>query len=491
MDIMKKIFCVWIISAATVTASHAQPLHAFMRNCAFLSQKSNTPYVETYLSVPGFDLTYVKNEAGKFEGALEVLLLYLKDTTVFTYDKYLLRTPGLSDTANIGFTILDLRRVALPDGEYTVKLKVKDVNRPERIQEITQGLNVSFDRAKVSVSDIELIQTYSPTTEKNLYSKNGYDIKPLASSLLPTAVERLPFYAEIYNAASVAGGSDLVITYAIKHAAKNQVAGDLFRFTKQKAASINILFSEFDIQDLPTGNYLLELQVKNKNNEVLAEQSTFFQRLNKKSSTELNNIALIDVSDRFVRFIPGDSMRYFCKSIMPRAELYEREYISRAIQSNDTLLMKQFFYNFWQKRNPENPVEEWANYYAQVKAVNYHYSTPIYYGFETDRGRVYLQYGPPNRIDGSTNESSTYPYEIWQYYSLGNQSNVKFVFCNFDLVSNEYELIHSTARGELYDARWQYQVYKSFRETDDYHNLDKEDFRSVYGSQVDDYYNNR
>src|ERR1043165_4203966 len=83
--------------------THAQPLHAFMRNCTFLSLKSDTPYVETYLSVPGFELTYVKNDDGKFQGALEVTLLYLKDTSVYTFDKYFLRTPEIADTSNISF----------------------------------------------------------------------------------------------------------------------------------------------------------------------------------------------------------------------------------------------------------------------------------------------------------------------------------------------------------------------------------------------------
>ena len=109
-----------------------------------------------------------------------------------------------------------------------------------------------------------------------------------------------------------------------------------------------------------------------------------------------------------------------------------------------------------------------------VTAVNYNYSTPVLYGFETDRGRVYLQYGPPNQLDGNEHDANAYPYEIWQYYKLNSQSNVKFVFCNADLASNDYKLIHSDAHGELNDPRWRFKIYKTFKDSNGYSNPDQE-----------------
>jgi hypothetical protein len=44
---------------------------------------------------------------------------------------------------------------------------------------------------------------------------------------------------------------------------------------------------------------------------------------------------------------------------------------------------------------------------------------------------------------------------MWQYYVIGNQRNKHFVFYNPTLVGNDYTLLHSDARGEVYDPNWE------------------------------------
>ena len=321
--------------------SRAQSLHAFMRNCAFFSAGSDTSYVETYISVPGFELNYVRNNSGNFEGALNIALDYFKDSSIVTSDHYTLRTPEIADTTNISFNVLDLRRELLPRGDYNIRLRVIDANSPSGRDSLSQETKVSFNRSKIALSDIEFIQEYSATTSRNLYSKNGYDIHPLAISFFPNALSRLRFYNEIYNASS--SGEDIVIMYSIKDAQSGDVADDLFRFTRQKAEAVNYLFSEFDISDLPTGNYILEVQVKNKKNELIGQQSAFFQRINQNSVYELSNISLININNKFVNAIPADSMPYYLSAILPKAELFERDYINNLKQRKDSLLMKTVF----------------------------------------------------------------------------------------------------------------------------------------------------
>jgi hypothetical protein len=96
--------------------------------------------------------------------------------------------------------------------------------------------------------------------------------------------------------------------------------------------------------------------------------------------------------------------------------------------------------------------------------VNKLYSAMGVKGYATDRGRVYLQYGPPNIISDETQDPSAYPYQIWHYYRLVDQrnheipqeqSNRKFVFYAKESATNNYILLHSDAIGELSQPQWQ------------------------------------
>ena len=197
---MKRHLLLTAICIITITLlngqAQAQNLRAFMQNSGFLSLQTDTPYAETYLSVPGNSIVYKTGANGKYEGALEVTLLYLKDSnTVAAYDKYILRSPEIDDTSNITFNMLDIRRVSLPDGVYNVQMQVLDINSTDKEPlTLSQGLNMHFHRDSIDFSNIELIDSYAPTTTKNVFSKNGYDIKPYVFNYYPTSVHKISFY---------------------------------------------------------------------------------------------------------------------------------------------------------------------------------------------------------------------------------------------------------------------------------------------------------
>jgi GWxTD domain-containing protein len=106
---------------------------------------------------------------------------------------------------------------------------------------------------------------------------------------------------------------------------------------------------------------------------------------------------------------------------------------------------EQFIENFWLRRNPdpdspENTFKE--EHYRRIAYTNEHYASGIP-GWKTDRGRIYIMWGPPDEVESHPSggsyerpaqegggETSTYPFEDWRYRYLegiGNDVNLEFV----------------------------------------------------------------
>ena len=181
----------------------------------------------------------------------------------------------------------------------------------------------------------------------------------------------------------------------------------------------------------------------------------------------------------------ADSLRFYIDYLYPISTESEKA-IAKAVQEeNDVPTMQKYFYNFWFDRLPEAPEQAWYNYKLRVDQVNNDFRSISIAGYKSDRGRVYLQYGKPSAIAKSYNEPEAFPYEIWQYDRLNGQSARKFVFYTRDIVTNDFQLIHSNALGELNNYRWQNILYQR---TWDPYDIDVNVKPPAYGSFATDYY---
>jgi GWxTD domain-containing protein len=105
----------------------------------------------------------------------------------------------------------------------------------------------------------------------------------------------------------------------------------------------------------------------------------------------------------------------------------------------------QFIEAFWQRRDPtpdtaENEFKE--EHYRRMAYANEHFAAGIP-GWKTDRGRIYIMYGPADEIESHPSggsyerpmeegggETSTYPFEDWRYRYLegiGQEVIIEFV----------------------------------------------------------------
>jgi GWxTD domain-containing protein len=461
---MRKLFTLLFLACLMPALLVAQnkSMRAYLSYATFYTPDAD-PYIETYLAVDGNSVYFKEIEPGSFKASLEIIMLFKKQDSIVDYAKYALNSPAIQDTSVIDFGFIDQQRFSLPEGTYQFELVISDMNNEvEPPFQTGEEIQLSFPEDEISFSGIQLIESYEKTDKVSMLTKNGYNLVPLVYAFYPQSMNIMSFYAEIYQTDKVLGANaGFLLNYYIESfESKNVIDGFLFR-KRMEAKNVNVVFNAIDISNLPSGNYKLVMEVRDRENQELAKNSVFFQRSNPGQEYKMNDLASVNISNTFVsRITESDSLKEYLLCLEPISSEVERDYVFNLIEENNTDLMRKYMYNFWVSRNYTSPEEAWQQYYFEVQKVNVAYKTPTKKGYATDRGRVYLKYGPPNQIMESYNEPGAYPYEIWQYYTLGTQRNKRFVFYSRDMVTNDFVLIHSDAYGELSNYRWQLDIYR-------------------------------
>lgn len=481
---MKKIIVI-ILVVSLNSLAYSNELDAYFMYAAFNSPEKT--YIETYISTIGKTAVFKQTESGKYQAEIEITMLFKQNDSIVTFRKYNLLSPEIDDTLKNVPNFIDVQRIPLNNGIYNFELLIRDKNTDSKGFLFLDIIKLEFKNEKTEFSGIQLIEELVETKNESVISKNGYDLVPYISDFYPDNLNRLIFYTEIYNT-NLDFTDDFLIKYFVERYEDGKMIDQLSRFKKQKPQKVIPLVGELNISELYTGNYNLVIELRDRENELITNKKIFFQRSkfinfdddNKLADYELN---LIFDGD----FESADSLREYIACLWPIAGTSERNYINYQLNTAEKEHMKQFFYEFWHKYSP-NPGEDWRSYKAQVDYVNKWYKTSISKGYETDRGRIYLQYGTPNDIYKSQHEPSAYPYEIWHYYEAGQQRNRKFVFYNQSLVGENFELLHSNVIGELQTPNWE--RYLSKRNNSLY-NFDNTESDDQWGSRAREEFDKR
>ncbi len=444
------------------TFASAQGIKAYEKHSLFYNPQSG-PYAEVMIAVESRSLTPVVKGNSQQRGAAITIMIRNGDT-VFTYDRFILWSPTEAPNSDTAYLIHTQRRLALEDGAWILDVELEDLGDSSRkINLVPASLLCSFRTGRTHVSDISLLQSARPSKTAGPFVKNGWRMVPRLFAFYPDSVNSLPFYAEVYLNDSTLWGQDLLLVYSIHQRGSPRVAGDFQMYEKIKGQAVYPVFQTMNIQDLPSGNYELVIEVRNRENNLLFEKRQFFQRSSQHAVAELQNVSLTQIEGTFVEDMPYSLIAGYLEAMKPIASTLEQRAITDLVNTGDSLLTKQYFYNFWLKRNLDDPESAWKQYKKAVDYVDRVFAASNRPGWFTDRGRVYLVYGPPTEVTQSPSEAGALPYEIWQYNIIpNNETNVIFVFMEEDMTSNDYRLIHSTATGELHNSNWKTLIYRNF-----------------------------
>ena len=315
-------------------------------------------------------------------------------------------------------------------GVYAMRVTVHD---PASGKSATSELPLTAPAhgpGELSISDIEFAHRIDRTDAPDKLLKNGLYVVP---NVTRAFARELSFYFELYGLSEGPTGI-FDLAYALRDTLGNRVAA--LSSARYKKPGVTCVKTEtLDLPDLPSGRYDLEITARDADTGHIAQRSRAFYL----SAPRQPGLATDEASLK--RY--ADQIRHIAK----KSELDAY----RSLSPDDKVA---FILQFWKDRDPtpDTPENEFAaEHFHRLHYADEHFpSRPRQRGSDTDKGRIYIRYGPPTDIERSPFSAIGKAYETWTYDHL---NYYQFIFLD-RFGDGIYEMIHSTMPGERYNPNW-------------------------------------
>ncbi len=348
---------------------------------------------------------------------------------------------------------------SIAPGEYLLKVELTDLSAANKKQYEDKLVVPTFPSDKLAMSDIQVASEIKKTDDpQNRFYKNGYVVIPNIDRFFGTGLPILMIYAEIYNLKKP--GEPDTAKYAVNFQildGQETVVRNFPAKIKVKPGNSAVEISGLNIISFHSGTYFLNVEVNDLfTNESVSKRTKFFifregdLTMTDSAAQKLQTQRIINAYEKVYSALSAEEIE---------DEFGAASYIATKEEKNifkklDEAGKRSFLIEFWQKRDekPETPQNEFRDNYIRLMNTANEQFGGFDKGWKSDMGRVLLLYGVPDEIERFPYSSENKPYHIWKYFSI--QGGVNFYFVdkrNF----GKFELVHSTARGELYDPEWE------------------------------------
>jgi GWxTD domain-containing protein len=482
----KKALILWILTL--LYSSAAWCIQGSVTHTVFYkkSNKDSNQYhanIALTWRVQNSSVHFIKNEKNLYSAEIVCLLRWSNETSIVKEESFLIKTPA-KKTLEEAFaqTIEDQYEYNLPAADYEIELVLYEQNHKADMFQYTDNLSVPEPiKGRPFLSDVQLLDTSVLSNVKTPYTRNGYIDFPSNTNYISEKEAFIHYYYELYQVQHNAEGPFTLKSFISWKA----YAGAVPNFEKLDTLTykdFQYAHHSFPVQDLLSGNYYLNIVLSDKNNYVLDKKCLFFQRYSTNTKKPIidtvaqkntakapeNNVDsngvthVLDLTATFVGKYSPAQVRAILKMMLLICDANEGITINGFLKKPDELYSKYFIYNFWEKRDKGNPERAWKAYTERIKEVNKMFGGNGQAGYESDRGRIYIQYGKPNDRVIVNNESGALPYEIWQYYNTEKQQREGvFLFYKPGNSIGGYVLLHSTLVGETRNNNWRTLLYSN------------------------------
>jgi GWxTD domain-containing protein len=357
----------------------------------------------------------------------------------------LMRVPGAVTTEHFTF--------AAHAGRYTVDVAVTgaatgQVNR----QRAEIG---AFARAPAA-SDLVVATGIRPAADAMDTVPRGGEIRKGALFLetsgrpvLTPERSRLGYYVELYAARA----ESVTATVRVKSAAGQQIVATSPQRIAVSAGG-GTTQGVVDLSGLPPGDYQLELTVATPDSEVVRGAQfgmAGFETAQKIAQVSPSTAVPPAPADLFAASDEAELDSLYMPLVYLMTAQEQGVFPGLTVDGKRAYLRR-----FWASRNPTPGAarnDAMVRFYEYVRAANTRYhegGVSRVPGWRTDRGRIFITYGPPDDVLTRQQAGSTKPYEVWKY-SRGRGK--RFIFMDLTQFGN-YSLIWTDERREPTLPNW-------------------------------------
>ncbi|RPI18556.1 MAG: GWxTD domain-containing protein [Ignavibacteriae bacterium] len=415
--------------------------------CVFKNQDSRLAlefYYSFYLDQLKFDKT---NDGYEASALLDLEIIDKSNSSVVLKQPFNIPV-SVKDTTGIlraNNTRTGQLNIILDSGQYVFRVKATDFKHSADTAKYEDNLSLSrFVESKVAISCVQISTGIEKSNDDNSpFYKNTLEVTPNPLRFFGNNLSKIHYYFELYNLTKENISNDYIVKSEITDLNDVIIKENEKKYSVKAGSKVEV--GTFDISDLKTNTYKLIIKIiDDKNNEVIRNQKKFII-YNPDSTVTTPDLSKENYQLSDYAVYPEDKLDEEFKLVSYIATDKEKEQYDNM---NNLEGKRKFMFEFWKSKSITK-----IDYMRRVKFANDNYAFDFTDGWKTDRGRVYVTYGPPDDIERFPFESDKRAYETWRYNSL--QGGVIFVFVDLSNASGNYGLVHSTARNELRNDSWQ------------------------------------
>jgi GWxTD domain-containing protein len=419
-------------------------------------------YIEFSASLERDKLSYIK-DGDKYKGEFVVTAeLIAQDSVVGRKAwKNVNAVDSLAEIA-AGQRIYCMNNFVIPHRPHRIRLKIADVQNPAGASLVEWPVHLRrFHPDSLQISDVQIASLVERDTAQSVYTKNGFRVIPNPTALYGIGLPILYSYLEIYNLAPATSenGAKYQIEYKVLNS-DGAVAKTFGVKERKKPGTSAVEVNNANVVTLISGTYFLQAEITDMETGATTKASHKFFVYREADYAE-GGLKFQKKEEMQGTGSAGlDAMKYDGMNEKEITQEFEYARYIAEKQERDTYKKlnlngkRNYIKEFWARRDqtPGTPENEYKrDYLSRVQYANQSLRGTFREGWRTDRGRVILIYGRADEIERFPFNNQNRSYEIWHYYQV--QGGVDFIFVD-KREMGDYELVHSTARGELYDAEW-------------------------------------